>query len=269
MNKRCFTAGSMITLAALLSACAGTPEPHPGLVEARAAYDSAVENEQVARNGLSHLRDADQALDRAEELFREGAGTEAIDHQVYLASRHIDIARENALRAGLEEELAEAQRQRDDLRIRIGERRAQVAEMEARMLREQMDRLQAEHTERGMVMTLGDVLFDIDEAELKPAGEQTVQKLSDFMQEFGNYRVRVEGYTDSIGEADYNQALSLRRAESVRDELLADGIAPDRVEVEGLGEQYPKASNQTAAGRQENRRVEIVISDRDGNIGSR
>jgi outer membrane protein OmpA-like peptidoglycan-associated protein len=89
------------------------------------------------------------------------------------------------------------------------------------------------------------------------------------MEEFENYRVRVEGYTDSIGEADYNQMLSLERAESVRAELLAAGIAPNRILVQGFGEQYPKASNSNAAGRQENRRVEIVISDRDGNIGSR
>lgn len=207
--------------------------------------------------------------DRAEALFEESAGTDLIDHHVYRANRHIEIARENALRAGLEEELAAAERQRDDLRIRIGERRAQVAEMEARMLREQMDRLQAEQTERGMVMTLGDVLFDINEAQLKPAGERTVNRLAEFMKEFENYRVRVQGYTDSIGEADYNQMLSLERAESVRAELLSAGIAPNRILVQGFGEQYSKASNRTAAGRQENRRVEIVISDRDGNIGSR
>lgn len=269
MNKQWFTSGSVITLAALLSACASAPEQHQGMLDTRAAYDTAVDNPEVARNGLSHLRDADQALDRAEALFEEGTATDLIDHHVYRANRHIEIARENALRAGLEEELAAAERQRDDLRIRIGERRAQVAEMEARMLREQMDRLQAEQTERGMVMTLGDVLFDINEAQLKPAGERTVNRLAEFMKEFENYRVRVEGYTDSIGEADYNQMLSLERAESVRAELLAAGIAPNRILVQGFGEQYPKASNNTAAGRQENRRVEIVISDRDGNIGSR
>lgn len=269
MNKQWFTAGSVITLAALMSACASAPKQHEGLQETRAAYDTAVDNPDVARNGLSHLRDADQALDRAETLLEEEADTGLIDHHVYLANRHIEIARENALRAGLQEEVAAAERQRDDLRIRIGERRAQVAEMEARMLREQMDRLQAEQTERGMVMTLGDVLFDIDEADLKPDGVRTIDKLSEFMEEFENYRVRVEGYTDSIGEADYNKRLSLKRAESVRQELLADGIAPDRILVQGFGEEYPKASNDTSAGRQENRRVEIVISDRDGNIGSR
>lgn len=269
MNHSWLTAGTVITLTALLSACASTPDHYPALDESRAAYDTAVENPDVARNGLAHLRDADKALDQADTLLRGSGDMAAIDHQVYLANRHMDIARENALRAGLQEELAAAERQRDDLRIRIGERRAQVAEMEARMLREQMQRLHAEHTERGMVMTLGDVLFDIDKAELKSTGKQTVSKLSDFMQEFGNYRVRVEGYTDSIGEAAYNQALSLRRAESVQAELLAAGIAPGRIEVEGLGEQYPKASNQSSAGRRENRRVEIVISDRDGTIGSR
>lgn len=269
MNTPWLTVAPVLTLAALLSACAGNPDGHAGLQESRAAYDTAVENPEVARNGLAHLRDADRALDQAETLLQEGEPEAAIDHQVYVANRHIDLARENAVRADLERELVAAERQRDELRIRIGERRAQEAELEARMLREQMDRLHAENTERGMVMTLGDVLFEFDKAELKASGEQTVDKLADFMEDYGNYRVRVEGYTDSTGEAAYNQTLSLRRAESVRRELLAEGIAPDRIEVEGLGEQYPKTSNSTAAGRQENRRVEIVISDRHGNIGSR
>lgn len=269
MRKQWLVTGPVITFAVLLSACASTPDESPALEEARAAYSSALDDSEIARNGLSHLRDAERALDEGERLLKDGGSEEALGHQVYLANRHLDIAREKALRAGLEDELTAAERRRDDLRIRIGERRAQEAEMQARMLREQMDRLQAEQTERGMVMTLGDLLFDIDEAELKPEGERTVQKLSDFMQEYTNYRVRVEGYTDSTGEADYNQQLSLRRAEAVRDELTADGIAGDRIEVKGFGEEYPEATNQTAAGRQENRRVEIVISDRDGNIGSR
>ncbi len=269
MTKHWLTTGPAIALAALLSACASTPKESPQLDEAKADYNEAIDNPEIARNALSRLRDAEQALDRAEKIAEEGGDEAALGHQIYLANRHLEIAREQALRAGLKEELAEAERQRDDLRIRIGERRAQEAELEARMLREQMERLQAEQTERGMVMTLGDLLFDIDEAELKPEGERIVQKLSEFMQEYTNYRVRVEGYTDSTGEEAYNQELSLRRAEAVEDKLLDDGIDSDRIEVEGFGEQYPEASNETAAGRQENRRVEIVISDRDGNIGSR
>lgn len=269
MNKQWLITGPVITLTALLSACASGPKESPALEEAQSAYDSAVDNPEVARNGLSHLRDAERALDQAEQVLQEDGSEEDLGHQIYLANQHLEIAREKAVKAGLSDELSDAERRRDDLRIRIGERRAQEAELEASMLREQMDRLQAEQTERGMVMTLGDLLFDIDKAELKPEGERTVQKLSDFMREYDNYRVRVEGYTDSTGEADYNQALSQRRAEAVEDELRSDGIASDRIEVKGFGEQYPEATNQTSAGRQENRRVEIVISDRDGNIGSR
>src|SRR5690554_4121329 len=269
MKRHQFGTVPVITLAALLSACASTPPESPALTEAQAAYDQAVDNSEIARNGLSHLRNADKALDRAEALRVEGGNEEGLGHQIYLANRHLELAREEALRAGLQEQLNEAERRRDDLRIRIGDRRAQEAELQARMLREQMDRLQAEQTDRGMVMTLGDVLFDIDDAELKPAGERTVRKLTDFMREYPGYRVRVEGYTDSTGEAAYNQELSLRRAQAVENQLLSDGISPGRVEVQGFGEEYPKATNTSSAGRQENRRVEIVISDRDGNIGSR
>lgn len=269
MKRHYFGTVPVITLAALLTACASTPPESPALNETKAAYDAAVDDPEIARNGLSHLRDANAALDRAEALRAEGGKEEAMGHQIYLANRHLELAREQSLRSELQEELREAERRRDDLRIRIGDRRAQEAELQARMLREQMDRLEAEQTDRGMVMTLGDVLFDIDKSDLKPGGERTVRKLSDFLREYPGYRVRVEGYTDSTGEASYNQELSLRRAQSVQNQLLEDGISSDRVEVQGLGEDYPKATNTTSAGRQENRRVEIVISDRDGNIGSR
>ncbi|SFR64448.1 Outer membrane protein OmpA [Marinobacter daqiaonensis] len=269
MKTLLITRGSVITLAAFISACASGPTEHAGLAESRASYEQAIEKDHVVRNGLAHLRKADTALSHAETLLAERKDSEELDHQVYLADRHLAIAREKALRAELEEQRIMAERERDDLRIRLGERRAQIAEMEARMLREQMGRLQAEQTDRGMVMTLGDVLFEFDQAELKPASEETIERLASFMKDYSNYRVRIEGYTDSIGDPDYNQALSLKRAESVRNALLRKGIAPGRMEVAGYGEAFPKASNSTRTGRRENRRVEIVISDSEGNIKNR
>ncbi len=270
MKKQLLTRGPIIGLTALLAACASTPPESPELKTAQASYEAASETPEIARAGSTHLRKAKEALDKAEAmLLAEGDPGIELEHQIYLANRQIDIAREAGEQAALQEELQGAERQRDKLRIQIGERRAQIAEMEARMLKEQMERLQAEHTDRGMVMTLGDVLFDIDKADLKPGGVQTVERLAEFMKEYENYRVRVEGYTDSTGEASYNRDLSLRRAQAVRDELLQEGISADRIEVQGFGEEYPKATNTSAAGRQENRRVEIVISDREGNIQTR
>lgn len=136
-------------------------------------------------------------------------------------------------------------------------------------LRQRMAELQAEQTDRGMVLTLGDVLFDLNQADLKSAGEQTVGRLAQFMREYENRRVRIEGYTDSTGADSYNQQLSERRAESVRNALVNQGISSRRVESKGYGEQYPVAGNDSSSGRQQNRRVEIVISDKDGNIDTR
>ena len=159
----------------------------------------------------------------------------------------------------------------EELNAQLSEARGELsgtrAQLESRVT--QMEAMQAEQTDRGMVLTLGDVLFDLNRAELKPAGETTVGRLADFMAEYENRRVRVEGYTDSTGAESYNQQLSERRAEAVREALMDRGINRARIEVQGFGEQYPVATNETSAGRQQNRRVEIVISDADGNIKER
>ena len=111
--------------------------------------------------------------------------------------------------------------------------------MEAEALRAEMAALKAEKTERGMVLTLGDVLFDLNKADLKASGKRTVERLADFMKQYQERRVRIEGYTDSTGSAEYNQGLSERRAKSVQSELLDQGISGNRIEVEGYGEAYP------------------------------
>lgn len=215
-------------------------------------------------------------MQRAEYLLEEGKDTVRIEHAAYLANRHAEIANEQGQRARLQKQIDSAEERRRVLTLEQRSSEAQRAQMEAEqarreaeMLRKQMEELQAERTDRGMVLTLGDVLFDLNKADLKPSGEQTIARLTQFMKEYEERRVRVEGYTDSTGDESYNQQLSERRAQAVRDELVAQGIDRRRVEVRGFGEQYPVASNDTGVGRQQNRRVEIVISDKDGNIETR
>lgn len=275
MTKRILMSGTALGLSALLTACAGTPT-NPKVEDARTAYQAIEDDPYVARAGSTQLRDAEQALRHAESLLEEDADTVRVEHAAYLANRHAEIASQQGERARLQEEIANAQNQREQLRLqhetmkaRQAQAQAQQAQSEAERLRQEMAALQAEQTERGMVLTLGDVLFDLNEAELKPAGLRTVERLAEFMKEYPERRVRVEGYTDSTGEADYNQQLSERRAEAVRNALMLAGIQPSRVEVQGFGEQYPVASNDTSSGRQQNRRVEIVISDQEGNIQMR
>jgi outer membrane protein OmpA-like peptidoglycan-associated protein len=140
-------------------------------------------------------------------------------------------------------------------------RRAQVL-LSARD--QELAALKAKQTERGMVLTLGDVLFDTASSQLKPGAQTTIAQLASFMADNPDRRLLIEGHTDARGSEAYNQDLSERRADAVANALYRQGVAANRVTVIGLGEQYPLASNDTASGQQENRRVEVVISSDNG-----
>ncbi|MDA8027825.1 MAG: OmpA family protein [Nitrospiraceae bacterium] len=127
-----------------------------------------------------------------------------------------------------------------------------------------MANLKARETNRGLVLTLGSVLFGVNKASIKPGGIKNIDKLADFMKGDPHRNVMIEGYTDNTGSRDYNNTLSEKRAEAVRDALVDKGIDSQRIVTKGFGEDYPVASNKTTAGRQQNRRVEIVISDEKG-----
>lgn len=134
---------------------------------------------------------------------------------------------------------------------------------------EESSTIEVRGTERGLVLTLGDVLFGFGRVELTKNGEREVAKLSDYLKRHPKRNVVIEGFTDSVGSIDYNMGLSERRASAVRTSLINNGIDPDRVHSRGYGESFPVATNATDAGRQQNRRVEIVISDEDGMIPPR
>ncbi|MAZ05118.1 OmpA family protein [Marinobacter sp. SS8-8] len=261
--------GFAVGLLALVTGCASTPRQNAGIDEARAAYTEIERDPNVARSGAAQLRQAKIELDRAQALLNEGADVNRVEHAAYLAKRHAEIAMQQGKRADLEEEVSSAEERRKQLMLQMKSKEANEARMEAEALRAEMAALKAEKTERGMVLTLGDVLFDLNKADLKASGKRTVERLADFMKQYQERRVRIEGYTDSTGSAEYNQGLSERRAKSVQSELLDQGISGNRIEVEGYGEAYPAATNDTSAGRQQNRRVEIVISDESGIINAR
>ena len=114
------------------------------------------------------------------------------------------------------------------------------------------------------MLTLGDVLFDTGRATLKPGADRTIDRLAQALKDNPNTKVQIEGHTDSVGGDDYNMALSERRADAVSDALRMRGVPSDRYEAKGLGKDFPVASNSTAEGRQQNRRVEIIFSDDSG-----
>lgn len=269
MNKRNIALGMAVGVSALMTGCASAPQNNAMVDQARASYQEIRNDPDVARSGDRQLRNARDQLARAESLLEDGADIVDIEHAAYLANRHAEIAAEQGKRAQLQSEIRSAEERRKELELQMSSAEAAAARREAELLRARMAEMEAEQTDRGMVLTLGDVLFDLNRAELKPAGEATVRRLADFMSEYQQRRVRVEGYTDSTGEASYNQGLSERRADSVRDALMGMGISGNRIETRGYGEEYPVASNSSAAGRQQNRRVEIVISDEEGYIKRR
>jgi hypothetical protein len=133
----------------------------------------------------------------------------------------------------------------------------------------QIAALASEQTDRGLVMTLGDVLFDTGSADLKNSASRTVLKLVQFLQLNPRRVVRIEGYTDSTGLAEDNLKLSRDRAQSVADMLVDLGIDEKRLQVEGYGDQYPIEANASERGRAQNRRVEIVFSDDKGSSRQR
>jgi outer membrane protein OmpA-like peptidoglycan-associated protein len=149
------------------------------------------------------------------------------------------------------------------------QRKTQEAQARAAQLELMLTDLAAKKTERGIVITLGDVLFGTDVAGLNAEGIRTAQKLAGVLQQYPQRNVLVEGFTDSTGTAGHNQELSERRANAVRTALLEQGVAANRIAIRGYGESYPVAANETAANRQLNRRVEIVLSDDSGRTVAR
>lgn len=267
-----------LVAAVLLGACASTPENISQLDEARNAVQSFAQEPEAAQVASRELQAARGALESAEAAFEEGRPREEVIHLAYVAQRHAQIGRERLQEAQARQVIAKAEAERNrvllEARTQEAEQRAamaeaakskaQMAQEELQRTQEQLAQLQAKQTERGMVVTLGDVLFDTDKAVLKPGADQTIDRLAAFMRDNPDTRIIVEGHTDSRGSDAHNEALSRRRAQAVADALVARGIPTDRFEIMGRGEGYPVASNDTAEGRQRNRRVEIVFSDASG-----
>lgn len=305
MNWRTLTAAGWLAIAAgALSTGCATPAPSPTLQEARAAYREAERDPVVASNAAIALKEAQQSLAHAEALWEKGKAEGLVDHHAYVTKQKVAIAQEQAKLRTIEQQVNEAQEQRRALLLQVRTREAELArrraeakaseaelarqraetrarEVElaqleakaaaarAKELADQVAELEARQTERGLVLTLGDVLFDFDQADLKPGAERVVSRLTTFLSEYPERKVMIEGFTDSVGPDAYNQNLSQRRAVSIQDALVKQGIGPARIQIRGYGKQYPVASNDNPAGRQRNRRVEIVVSDEQGQIPER
>ncbi len=167
-------------------------------------------------------------------------------------------AKEAALaRAQADAKAREAEMARTDAERQA--REAEKATAELALLMKELSELQGQLTDRGIVLTIGDVLFAFDKAHLNASAQNSMDRIAAFLQERQNRNLLVEGHTDSVGSNEYNQILSEQRAASVKDALEKRGIAGDRIVTIGYSKKFPLAGNDTADGRQQNRRVEAII----------
>jgi outer membrane protein OmpA-like peptidoglycan-associated protein len=295
MNAKFFKA-TILASAVMLAACSSMPTSTSTLDMARSDFVAANNNPQVSTYAPLEFKLASDALDQANAAAAKRESLDTIDRLAYIAKQKIATAQQVASQKAAEADIANSGRARDRLRLEArtneadrakadAERakmdaqsaqaqaeaaqrsamnaEAQTREAQARtaQLEAQMADLQAKKSERGMIITIGDVLFATNQATLTPDGMNTVRKLADVLNQNPNRTVLVEGFTDSTGTAAHNQELSERRAGSVAAALTSLGIARERVAMRGYGPAYPVAGNDSAANRQLNRRVEIVLSN--------
>ena len=278
--------------AVLLASCASAPTKPAGSAEVRAKLTALQSDPALANGAPVAMKDAEAAVVVAEMSQKDLA---LAAHRVYIADRKVDTARalaqtqtaeaerkaltEASGKVRLDARTREADLAKSDALVARAENAeqkviagqaqanadaAQIAsnasQLQALELQRQLEVLQARPTDRGLVLTLGDTLFATGKSELKSGATVNLDRLTAFMNEYPQRTASIEGYTDSMGSDEMNQALSQRRAEAVNGYLVGQGVSSTRLSASGRGENSPVADNESAAGRQQNRRVEVVIS---------
>jgi outer membrane protein OmpA-like peptidoglycan-associated protein len=299
--KKNLTLTGLVAMSVLVAACSSAPTSTSLLEQTRSDYMMAQNNPAVSNYAQLEFKQASDALDRANAAAAHNDSPEQVDKLAYLAKQRIATAMEVAKQKSAEADVAKSGQERDRIRLQARTQEAdnakaaaqaaqsqaeaatlaaQNAQMQAQnaeaatrdaqaradAMAAQLADLQAQKTERGIIITLGDVLFGTDQAALTADGVNTANKLGTVLQNNPARTVLIEGYTDSTGSSSHNLDLSQRRADSVRNALMAMGISRDRIGTRGYGEAFPKAGNDSASGRQLNRRVEIVLSEENAGI---
>jgi outer membrane protein OmpA-like peptidoglycan-associated protein len=293
---KAFTVAAAVSL--VLAGCATAPASPDGAASVRSKLAQLQSDPKLADRAPTALREAETAVRIAEEPLASNEANAALGaHRVYMADRKVEIAISQAStryaedqRAKLGDERAQARLaartlEADKARADADAARsaaaaaaltasanadaarasaadaAREAALQADELQRQIDALHAEATDRGLVLTLGDVLFESGRAELKVGAVSNLTKLVVFLNQNPGRDVEIEGHTDNVGSDDYNQGLSQRRADSVKSYLVQQGIDSQRIMASGKGESQPVTDNASASGRQQNRRVEVIIKN--------
>lgn len=283
----------LLLCATLIVACTSTPKNNLALDGARADYSRAQANSEVTTLAADELKQAGDALRVAEQSWKKRDKPDQVDHLAYMAAQRVTVAEQSARYRAAQAVIAGAAEERDKMRLSLrtaeadsanrslalSERNnaikaAELVEADAAALlarerasvresdlQQQLKELNAKKTERGLVVTLGDVLFDTGKSVLLAGGTRNMNTLADVMKNTPEITASIEGHTDSVGSASSNYALSQRRADAVRDTLVSMGVSSSRLRTRAYGADMPASDNGTASGRQMNRRVEIVFED--------
>lgn len=228
-------AASLFALA--ITACSTSPNPY--LEQVRSRYAALQMQPDASRLAPLETKDAGEWVTKAEKAYQDNENEKKVTQIAYLANRRVDYAEQTIALRSAEIELKSMSEKKTEAKLDI---------------------LKAQQTDRGMMYTIGDVLFGFDRADLRPGAMEDVRRLGAHLR--NNQRhILVEGYTDSVGSAAYNQRLSEQRAESVRRVLINEGVEPSRIATRGYGKSYPVASNSSDHGRAQNRRVEVTLSN--------
>lgn len=271
-----------VTMIALIAGCSGARPT--SLDRAQSSLRQAQQDPVVARYAPGQLSDAQATMTQAERAWSSDGDRDETAHLSYVTEQKAGIAVAVAQQKAAEDETQRLRTQRENIRVdartrevdrarvqaEVATDRAVAATARAQSLEQELAALKAKDTERGLIMTLQEgVLFEYNKAELKSGAMRNLEPLITFLREHPDRTLLIEGYTDSTGSDSYNLDLSQRRAEVVRNFLATNGISADRIVAKGYGESYPVTTNGTEAGRQQNRRVEIVIAHEGQQVAER
>lgn len=249
-----------LAVAAVVSACSTAPDRNEALETARIMVPE-VEKSPRAGVAAADIANARRSLEAANRLADSKARKSDMEFEAANAVLSVQIANEKILTAQANEQVASGTAQRQAVLIQAREREAKASQLRADSLEAQLADLNLRKTERGLVLTLGDVLFDTGRTTLKPAASGTLDRLANALREQSGRNVLIEGHTDNVGSDESNQSLSERRAHSVRAALAKRGVSSSQITAVGMGEGSPIASNASADGRQANRRVELIFNE--------
>jgi outer membrane protein OmpA-like peptidoglycan-associated protein len=281
MNTKLIAA---ISLALALAACASAPQTNLALENARSAVRSAEADPNVSTYAALDMHTARNELDAA-EAAAASHDEQGIAQPAYLATQTAHLAQLKASAKANDARVAAGKADRDQ--IQLNARTKEVgsalsardqamqkaadadaardqATQQAAAVQAELDALKAKPTDRGLVLTLGDVLFDTGKADLNPGASRNLDRLVQFLTDHPERRVEIDGYTDNVGTDSFQLDLSQRRADTVRSVLVNRGVDSTRIATRGYGKDFGVASNVDSGGRQLNRRVEIVIGGTDG-----